>query len=285
MILPSVKTNLHLIPADEHFFVWFGHSSYYLQLDGKKILVDPVFSGNASPIPGTVKSFKGTNTYVAEDIPEIDYHIITHDHWDHLDYDTMKKLKSRINYIITGLGVRAHLEKWGFDAATIHEMDWDQTLDLGAGFIVNSVAGRHFSGRGLKRQQSLWLSIVLSTPGYNIFIGGDSGYDTHFKKTGDEFGPFDIAFLECGQYNAAWKYIHMMPEEVAKAAKDLKAKRFIPVHWGKFALAYHAWDEPVMRVVKAAAEKHVPVVTPMIGEKVLLDAPEKEWKKWWEGII
>lgn len=269
--LPSAKADLHTLPADKDILVWFGHSSYFIQVDGKKILVDPVFSGSVSPIRITTKSFKGTDVYSAEDMPVIDYLFISHDHWDHLDYDTMLKLKPKVKTIITGLGVPAHLHHWGFDEKIIIEKDWNEEVVLEPGFIVNTISGRHFSGRKFNRNQSIWLSFVLTTPAMKIFIGGDSGYDTHFKEIGERFGAFDIAMLECGQYNEYWRYIHMMPEEVVQAAIDLQAKKFMPVHWGKFSIALHDWDDPIVRVTAESKRRNVPVITPIIGAVTDLD--------------
>ena len=283
--LPSIKTDLHALIPDEDILVWFGHSSYFIQLDGKKILVDPVFSGNASPIPNSMKSFAGSDVYSAADIPEIDHLFISHDHWDHLDYKTITALKPKIKQIITGLGTALHLIHWGFDAAIIIEKDWNEETLLTDGFVVNTLPARHFSGRGLtSRQQSLWMSFALRTPTMNLFIGGDSGYDTHFKQIGERFGPFDLAILECGQYNKNWRYIHSMPEEVVLAAKDLKAIKLLPVHWAKFPLAQHDWDEPIIKVTELAAANSLPTMTPMIGEKVHLNQTTQHFERWWEVI-
>lgn len=280
-ILPFIKEDLQKLPADKNVLVWFGHSSYFLQIDGRKILVDPVFSGSVSPIRFMAKSFKGTDIYSAADMPDIDYLFITHDHWDHLDYDTMLKLKPKVKTVITGLGVPAHLRRWGFDKKIIIEKDWNEEV-LETGFMVNTVTGRHFSGRGFKRNQSIWLSFVLITPTMKIFIGGDSGYDTHFKEIGERFGVFDLAILECGQYNEYWKYIHMMPEEVVQAAIDLRAKKLIPVHWGKFSIALHSWDEPVIRVTAEAKRRNVSLITPVPGK--ITDLNNSYSTEWWKGI-
>lgn len=279
--LPSVKTDLKNLDPTKNVLAWFGHSSYFMQIDGKRILVDPVFSGHASPFSFMVKSFKGSDVYSPEDFPEIDYLFITHDHWDHLDYKTVTKLK--VDKIITGLGVGAHLERWGFASDQITELDWNQTAKLDSSFVVTATSGRHFSGRGFKRNQSIWCSFVLQTPSKKIFIGGDSGYDTHFAKIGADYGPFDLALLECGQYNKSWKYIHMMPEQTVQAAIDLKAKTLMPVHCGKFALALHAWDEPIIRVTKEAHRLAVPIVHPMIGELVDLNNLDEQGE-WWKNL-
>jgi L-ascorbate metabolism protein UlaG (beta-lactamase superfamily) len=281
--LPTRKTDLFSLSPNEDVLVWFGHSSYFLQLDGKKFLVDPVLSGHASPITFTTRSFKGSDVYTTDDIPNIDYLLITHDHYDHLDHQTIVKLQPKIGQVITGLGAGAHLERWGYDPRIIIEKDWNEEEVLDEGFVINTTPGRHFSGRGFKRNISLWLSFVLTTPNYRIFIGGDSGYDTHFATIGDRFGPFDLVILENGQYNKSWKYIHMMPEEVVQAALDLKAKKLLPVHWSKFSLSTHAWDEPIIRVTKEAVKKGVEVVHPMIGEALHVKEATP-YAMWWEAV-
>lgn len=283
-ILPSVQTNLKEINPNSNCVVWFGHSSYFIQVDGKKILVDPVFSGNASPVNFTTKSFKGTNVYGVEDMPNIDLLIITHDHWDHLDYSTVKALKLKVKQVITGLGTAQHLEHWGFDKSKLHEVDWNECLVLEDGLTIHATTARHFSGRGLKRNKALWMSFVLETPTLKLYIGGDSGYDTHFKTIGEKHGPFDIAFLECGQYHSNWKYIHMMPEEVIQAAFDLKAKRTLPVHWAKFALAQHDWDEPILRVKAEANRKNYSLIHPKIGEPVDITNTTYKFEEWWNKL-
>jgi L-ascorbate metabolism protein UlaG (beta-lactamase superfamily) len=278
-ILPSKKTNLSQLNPNDDILVWFGHSSYFMQLNGKKFLVDPVFSGHASPVKFTTRSFKGSDVYATDDIPSIDFLLITHDHYDHLDYSTIVKLKPKVKQVITGLGVGAHLQRWGYDPATIIEEDWNEEMQF-ENFTINTTSARHFSGRNFKRNSSLWLSFVLSTATKRIFIGGDSGYDTHFKNIGEKFGPFDLVILECGQYNKYWKHIHMMPGEVVQAAEDLRAKKLLPLHWGKFSLSLHAWDEPITRVVLEAKRKRMGIIHPMIGEAVYLDK-ETSFSEWW----
>eukprot|EP01030_Chromulinospumella_sphaerica_P010752 gene10752-biopygen9367 len=170
-------------------------------LSGVRILVDPVFSGNASPVSFTTKSFAGADAYGVADMPQIDYLFLSHDHYDHLDYKTVKALKPKVKRVITGLGVGSHLEHWGYNPAIITERDWDATVDIEPGFTVTYAPARHFSGRGLKRNGTLWTSFVLQTPLRKIYLGGDSGYDSHFARIGSQHGPFDLAILEDGQYN------------------------------------------------------------------------------------
>ncbi|MBV9987194.1 MAG: MBL fold metallo-hydrolase [Chitinophagaceae bacterium] len=279
--LPAQKTDLRALGSDEDVLVWFGHSSYFLQADGKKILVDPVFSGHASPFSFTTKSFPGTDMYGVSDLPELDILFLSHDHWDHLDYKTLLQLKPKVKRIITGLGTAAHLERWGFDMAIVEERDWNEHIPLGDGFSAVTLPARHFSGRTFKRNQALWISLALRTPTMNIYLGGDSGYDTHFKEIGIKYGPFDLAILECGQYNRFWKYIHMMPEEVIQAGIDLRAGRILPVHWAKFRLGLHPWDEPIKRVIAEGLRRNIPVLHPMIGEKMNLKHPSS-FVNWWE---
>jgi L-ascorbate metabolism protein UlaG (beta-lactamase superfamily) len=277
--LPSVKTDLKNIETTKSVIVWFGHSSYLIRIDNKNILVDPVFSGNASPFSFMVKAFEGSDVYTTEDLPEIDFLILTHDHYDHLDYKTIKKLNKKIKAIYCSLGLALHLTYWGFSENIITEMDWWQTSKLTADITLTAMPARHFSGRGFKRFKTLWSSFILKTASYNLYLGGDSGYDKHFKEIGEKYGPFDIAILESGQYNTAWPLIHMMPEQTVQAALDLKAKVLLPVHWGKFSLALHPWNEPVQRVLKEAASMDLKITTPMIGEPVILDEvyPDKNW--------
>ena len=283
-ILPSQKTDLNAIPTEKNVLIWFGHSSYFMQVDGKKILVDPVLSGGASPIKSTTRSFAGTDVYTPEDLPEIDYLFLSHDHWDHLDYETVKALKPKVGKVICGLGMGNHLKHWGYKPDRIVENDWDEHIVLDKGFEVNTVSGRHFSGRTFTRNKSLWLSFALTTPTFKIFIGGDSGYDTHFARAGEMLGPFDLAILECGQYDKSWKYIHMLPPEILQAAKDLGTKRLMPVHWGKFALSNHDWDTPIKELTMLNKLDNIPLVTPMIGQVVNLDDTHQYFTPWWQNM-
>ncbi|SHE83585.1 MBL fold metallo-hydrolase [Pedobacter caeni] len=258
---------------------WFGHSSYLLQVDGIKILVDPVFSARTSPFSfiGT-KNFEGTGFIKAEDFSELDLILISHDHYDHLDYQSILKLKNKTRHFITSIGVGAHLERWGVPADKITELAWGEEKEIsGLKFLARTA--RHFSGRKFKRNQSLWSAFILQTAQHKLYLGGDSGYDTHFKEDGEQYGPFDLAILECGQYNANWPLIHMFPEQTVQAAIDLKAKVLLPVHWGKFTLATHDWNEPIMRAVKKAEEEGFQLTTPMLGEPLVLDKsyPATKW--------
>jgi L-ascorbate metabolism protein UlaG (beta-lactamase superfamily) len=282
--IPSAKVDLLSLPLDQDVLVWFGHSSFYIQLDGKRILSDPVFSGNASPVPGTTEAFAGTDRYAVEDFPPIDYLFLTHDHYDHVDYETLIKLKSKVRKVICGLGNGAHFERWGYPSEIVFERDWGQSIELDSGFIAHVKTARHFSGRGFDRNNTQWASYLLETPTMKIYLGGDSGYDTHYAEIGAEHGPIDLAILDNGQYDLKWRYIHTHPQEVIQATLDLKAKRLFPVHSSKFVLANHAWDEPLIRVSEFAQASNVPLVTPIIGELVYLKDNNQKFKPWWVGV-
>jgi L-ascorbate metabolism protein UlaG (beta-lactamase superfamily) len=275
--LPIVKTDLKTLSSPTPVIVWFGHSSYLIHHKGKNILVDPCFSGYASPFSFMVKAFDGANNYSADEMPDIDVLIITHDHYDHLDAHTIKELGPKIKSVCTSLGVGDRLAEL-LPGKPVTELDWWESASIGD-IRLTACPARHFSGRGLKRNGSLWSAFVIGLEGYSIYAGGDSGYDYFFKEIGERFGPFDIALLECGQYNEMWPMIHMMPEQTVQAAKDLKAKWLMPVHWSKFALALHPWNEPVKRVKLASEKLNQKLTTPKIGEPVIIDQsyPQELW--------
>ncbi len=293
--LPFVLTDLLSLPQDQDTIVWFGHSSYLLKIKGRHILVDPVFSPNASPVSFLARAFPGTTAYRAVDMPEIDILLLTHDHYDHLDYHTIRQLIPKTGKVCTSLGVGSHLESWGMAADKIIELDWwdSVTIDFSGkaqsvdSFTFTATPARHFSGRTFKRAGTLWSSFVLQTSsstrqaGLSLFLGGDSGFEQHFLAIGDRFGPFDLAILECGQYGKSWPYIHMLPEETAQAALALQAAALLPVHWGKFTLALHPWNEPARRVTTAAAAKKLPLAMPLIGQPVNLAGPFPD-TRWWD---
>jgi L-ascorbate metabolism protein UlaG (beta-lactamase superfamily) len=282
--IPSIKTDLHDLDKQEDILVWFGHSSYFLQVDGKRFLVDPVFSGSASPVPFGTRAFMGSDVYTPADIPEIDFLMISHDHWDHLDYATIIALKPKIGKIVCGLGIGAHFLHWGFSSDQILERDWNESLEFDSNFKVHVLPARHFSGRGLARNKALWVSFLLETASSKIYLGGDSGYDSHFKWIGEKFGPIDLAILDNGQYDKSWRYVHMLPEEILLAAQDLNAVRVLPVHSGKFVLANHSWDEPLEKIVQNNAALGLNLITPKIGEKVRLKDAGQEFTAWWREV-
>lgn len=263
--VPTRRGDLRSVSDGE--FVWLGHSSCLLRLNGKFICIDPVLSSRASPAPFTIPAWPGANPYKASDFPPIDYLCISHDHWDHLDYDTVSSLQYKT--ILCGKGVGAHFTRWGL--CKPEELDWgDSWQDGGLKFIFTP--SRHFSGRGLTRDQSLWGGFVISAgSGGSVYFTGDGGYGGHFTAIGKKYGPFDIVFTDSGQYNRAWPTVHMFPEEAVRAVRDTGSRMGCPVHRGKFTLAWHPWDEPARRFSKRASETGLPYVLPIIGEKRALD--------------
>ncbi len=283
--IPSQKTDLHTLNPEENVLIWFGHSSYFLQVDGKCFLVDPVLSGSASPLPFGTKAFPGSDVYKPEDIPEIDFLIISHDHWDHLDYATILELQPKVKQVITGLGVGAHFALWGYDSSLVREMNWNESFEPIPGFTFHALPARHFSGRSYRRNETLWASFALQTPNSRIFLGGDSGYGEHLAEIGRQYGPFDLAVLENGQYDAFWPHIHMLPNQQVQTAIDLKATRVLPVHSCKFALANHPWYEPLELIAKHFEQSSIQLLTPLIGEKLCLDQDKHDFSPWWRALI
>jgi L-ascorbate metabolism protein UlaG (beta-lactamase superfamily) len=279
-VLPSLRTDLKTLDTGKPVLIWFGHSSYLVRYQQINILVDPVLSGSISPISRFGRAFRGTDIYSVDDLPEIDVLILTHDHYDHLDYKTIRALSNRVKQFYVSLGIESHLKYWGIDPAKINSLDWWKSRLLPEGFKLTAAPARHFSGRGFTRNKTLWSSFILEMDEYSIYIGGDSGYDTHFKEIAERFVSFDLAILECGQYNQLWPDIHLTPEQTIAAAEDLGAKLLLPVHWGKFALAYHDWDEPIKRLLKAASGKNIGVCTPMIGQALIL-GDNYPCESWW----
>ncbi|WP_240633474.1 MBL fold metallo-hydrolase [Paenibacillus montanisoli] len=283
--IPYLKLALADQPQPEGIQVtWFGHSAFLLEIEGKRLLFDPMFGDAPSPPPGsyfTGKRFSGGLPLAAADFPAIDAVIQSHDHFDHLHEGTVRKLKDKAGRFIVPLGVGKRLRKWGVDPAKIAELDWGDELHL-AGLTLACMPARHFSGRGLfDRNSTLWCSWAVLGKKSRAFFSGDGGYGPHFKEIGAKYGPFDVTLMECGQYDERWAAIHMMPEETVQAHLDVQGDLLIPVHWGAFMLAYHAWTDPVERAVKAAQAKGVRIATPQIGETVSVgrdvDHPAAPW--------
>ena len=263
--------------------LWFGHSAVLLQIDGKNILLDPMLGESPAPHPavGTQRYYKELPIEI-EKLPKIDLILISHDHYDHLDYGSIMKLKEKTSHFILPLGVGAHFRAWDIPEHQITELDWWEEkdyLDLKIAFTPS----RHFSGRGLHdRSKTLWGSYVIQGKKENIYFSGDGGYADHFKAIGEKYGPFDFAMLECGQYDEKWAQIHMMPEETAQAGVDLKAKRIMPIHWGAFTLALHHWTDPIVRVQAKAQELQIPLVHPKIGSYFSISDTSFVGEQWWE---
>jgi L-ascorbate metabolism protein UlaG (beta-lactamase superfamily) len=231
------------------------------------------------PIFGLKRYSKGL-PFMIEDLPSIDVVIISHDHYDHLDYGSIRKIKEMVKQFIVPLGVGSHLEKWGVNPASIIE-DWWNEIKI-EGLTIASTPARHFSGRSLTdRNATLWCSWVIKGENTNIFFSGDSGYGPHFIEIGAKYGPFDLTLMECGQYDRRWAAIHMTPEEAVQAQLDVKGKMMIPIHWGAFTLALHDWTDPIDRVTKAAETQNLAISTPRIGETVYISSEDYPRNMWW----
>lgn len=282
--VPARHMDLHELERVQDAVLWLGHSSFLIQFGGCRILIDPVFSPYAAPVSFSTQAFAGATPYSVHDMPDIDCLLISHDHWDHLDYPTVLGLRPKIKNIICGLGVGAHFRRWGFPDSLIHEADWGDVIPLGTNLRVHVTTASHYSGRSLTRNKTLWTGFLLETPEKKIFFSGDSGYGPHFADLGKRFGGVDLALLDCGQYNERWRYIHMTPEEASQAAEALGAKNLLPAHVGKFALAYHPWDEPFKRIVVASRGKAFHLITPVVGDLVELTNHMPDYPAWWEHL-
>ena len=265
--------------------IWFGHSSFLLQIKGKNIFIDPMFGKVAAPLPLLgANRFNEQFPIEIDNLPTIDAVILSHDHYDHLDYESILKIKDKTEHFYTPLGVGIHLEEWGVSPSTITEMDWWQEIKLDDLMFVCTPA-QHFSGRSFSNGQStLWSSWVIQSEEDNIYFSGDSGYSTHFKSIGEKYGPFDLALMECGQYNEMWSDIHMMPEETAQAGIDVKADKIMPIHWAGFKLALHEWTDPIKRLSSKAKELNIKVVTPKIGDEILVKDSTQKFSEWWVNL-
>lgn len=280
-VVPLTPQQLH---ANEHTKVtWFGHSALWLQIEGKTIFIDPMLGIAPSPFPVFGgKRYSRQLPIEIDHIPSIDVVLLSHDHYDHLDYGSIKKLKDKVRRFIVPLGVGAHLVRWGVDPAKISEHDWWEEIEF-EGLKLASAPARHFSGRSIgDRNTTLWCSWVIEGEQSKVFFSGDSGYGPHFKEIGEKYGPFDLTMMECGQYDTRWSAIHMLPEETVQAHIDVKGKVMIPIHWGAFTLALHDWTDPVERAAKAAKERNTTIATPRIGEVVRIGSPSLPSLAWWK---
>ncbi len=258
---------------------WLGHSTLLVEIDGKRILTDPVWGERASPV-----TWAGPKRFHApplpfEELPEIDAIVISHDHYDHLDYPTVLRLVDSDVPFFVPLGVGAHLEYWGVPPHRIHELDWWQEAELGTHRLV-SVPSRHFSGRSLRdRDQTLWTGWAIVGPKHRAYFSGDTSFFPAMAQIGERYGPFDVTMIESGAYNQLWADVHVGPEQAVEAHRLLRGRVLIPVHWGTFDLALHGWTEPIERVLAAAKKHGVVVLTPRPGQSFEpgVDAPPKRW--------
>ncbi len=264
-------------------FIWLGHSSVFLELDGKRLLFDPVFSERASPF-----SWMGPKRFhpaplALQDLPLLDAVLISHDHYDHLDKDAIRAIAGRTASFHVPQGLGALLKDWGVPADKISEHAWwdEQVLD---GLTIVAVPARHFSGRGcFDRNRTLWCSWAVIAKSGRIYHSGDTGMTAQFRGIGERYGPFTLGFIKIAAYNESWPDVHLTPEQAVAAARTLGVKTLVPIHWGTFDLGLHSWHEPIERFVRAAEQEQVRIVTPQIGERV---DPERYANAfWWQGIV
>ena len=269
------------LPLEEFRITWFGHSSLLLQMHGMNILIDPVFSEMISPVSWVgSKRFSHPPVSVAQ-LPEIDILILSHDHYDHLDYDVICEIDPKVKQYIVPLGVENHLKRWKVKAEKITNMAWWEETEIN-GLTIACTPAQHFSGRKLvDNMTTLWCSWVLKDDYHKIFENGDSGFAPHFEKIHEKYGDFDFALMECGQYDVQWPKVHMFPEQSAHAAKILGAKVVQPIHWGAIVLSRHGWDDPVERFLLAAEKENLTVITPCIGQTARLETPSLFMERWW----
>ena len=276
------KGSFHASPAEGLRVRWLGHSTVLIEISGYAVLIDPVLGQHASPVPGFTKRFSKAPVRL-EDLPAIDAVVISHDHYDHLEKDTVLFLSKKGTAFFAPTGVGQLLAKWGVPTGQIRELSWWERSQIGTVTFI-CVPARHFSGRGLfDGNETLWGGWIIRSDAKSLYYSGDTGYANHFAEIGERYGPFDLTMIKVGAYNDAWPYIHVDPEQAVKAHTEVKGKVLLPVHWATFTLALHPWDEPVMRVAKAAKQNEVRLVTPMIGELLDLDGLGTS-RNWWEEV-
>jgi len=280
----KTNTSEYVTPPESGLRItWIGHSSLLIEIDGRRILTDPVWSDRVSFSQSFgPKRFFQPPLALAE-LPPLDAIIISHDHYDHLDKNTIKFFAGKNIRFICSLGVCIHLEKWGIEANYITELDWGDSVMIGTDCNITATPSRHFSGRGvIGRNETLWSSFVIKGHTHNIFFGADSGWFPGFREIGDTFGPFDLTMLEIGAYGKYWPDIHMGPDHASNAHLALQGKLMMPIHWGTFNLAPHTWYEPIERLLQYAKEKHIELFVPEPGKP---EEPRAFISNWWKKYL
>lgn len=262
---------------------WLGHATVLAEIDGHRVLFDPVWSERCSPFAFAGPRRLHPVPLSLAELGRLDVVVISHDHYDHLDMATIRALCQGPALFAVPLGVGAHLEHWGVPAARVVELDWHESAPLG-GLTLTATPGRHFCGRGLRRRSlTLWASWVVSGPRHRVFHSGDTGYFPGFARIGADHGPFDAAMMQIGAYSDYWPDVHMTPEEGLRAHQELSGGVLVPIHWGTFNLALHPWAEPADRTADAAKSAGVPLAVPRPGESFEPGGLLPQ-DRWWEGV-
>lgn len=278
--LPSVA--LEMKNFKDGSVAWFGHSTVLFQTNGKRFITDPVYY-QASPVPFVVEPFKMQHRPMIKELPQLEAVLISHDHYDHLDYKTIPQIDAKTKRFIVPLGVKAHLQRWGIADEKITELDWDESVNVD-GVQITLVPARHFSGRSLNNQDStLWGGYVVKSPDLSLYFSADTGYGMHFAERIAKYAPFDFVMIENGAYNEKWALIHEFPEQAVQAVQDVQASKAMPIHWGKFDLAEHHWTDSIERFLIGADIRKLDTATPKIGEVFNIFEPLPK-EKWWESI-
>lgn len=283
--LPYVSPDFKEDPAvDEVYVTWLGHSSLLIQMHGMNLLVDPVFTDRTSPVLFAGPERFSEPVIELDELPALDLILLSHDHYDHLDMETIQALDSKTASFLVPLGVENHLERWGVSSDKIRHMAWWEEAEIN-GLTIVCAPARHYSGRyGLDAGNTLFASWILFDEYHKIFESGDSGFGGHFADIHERYGDFDFVMIDCAQYDMKWHASHMFPEESANACEILGAQLAMPIHWGAYSLSTHGWDDPPSRFVKAAETRNLATVTPMLGETMDIDAPERYQEPWWEDL-
>jgi L-ascorbate metabolism protein UlaG (beta-lactamase superfamily) len=269
--------------ADGLHLTWYGHASVLVEIEGRRVLLDPVWSRRCSPSQRIGPRRLHPVPVALDRLPALDAVVISHDHYDHLDYPTVKALTARRSApFVVPLGVGAHLDRWGVPADRIVELDWDESVDLD-GLRLTATPAQHFSGRTLARDRTLWTSWVVAGPTRRVFYTGDSGYFDGYAGIGAAHGPFDAALVQIGAYDSRWPDIHMTPEDAVAAHVDVRGGLLVPVHWATFVLAFHPWSEPVDRIWQEAKARDVTLAVPRPGQRVDVDDPPAV-DGWWQAL-
>ncbi len=284
-ILPATKLKkIERAEQGQLKVAWLGHSSSFVQMGDKNILIDPVLTKYSSPV-----SFYGAKRFSEialspEDVPDIDVLFISHDHYDHLDYQTIKEIDDRVKYYVMPLGIDSYFLGWGVDKSKIHTLDWWEEVRLD-GITYTLTPAQHYTGRNpLYQNITLWGGLYVKDDSHSLYYTGDGGYYDVFRRVYDRLGDADLMLVEDGQYDNGWSECHMMPEQSVQAVKDIHAKWAIPVHWGTFSLCNHAWDDPVIRIRAEAEKQGVNIATPGIGELVDYNDISDYQERWWENV-